>query len=114
MGMKVEKAGGIEIYSAQNYLKTRNNWGIGGLLLHEYSHAYHYKHCANGYKNEEILEVNLTLNIQFFFFTHLYFFNACYVLYFSYKCRYSIFTIYFSAINSFLYLLLILFSFFTN
>ena len=112
MGMKVEKAGGIEIYSAQNYLKTRNNWGIGGLLLHEYSHAYHYKHCANGYKNEDILEVNLTYNFSFLLI--FIFFYACYVLYFSYKCRYSIFTIYFSAINLFLYLLLILFSFFTN
>ena len=118
MGMKVEKAGGIEIYSAQNYLKTRNNWGIGGLLLHEYSHAYHYKHCANGYKNEDILEVNLTLNVQFFFFTHLYFFNACCVpvmcFIFLINVDISIFTIYFSAINLFLYLLLILFSFFTN
>ena len=118
MGMKVEKAGGIEIYSAQNYLKTRNNWGIGGLLLHEYSHAYHYKHCANGYKNEDILQVNLTLNIQFFFFTHLYFFNAfsmpvmCFI--FLINVDISIFTIYFSAMNSFLYLILILFSFFTN
>ena len=73
MGMKVEKAGGIEIYSAQNYLKTRNNWGVGGLLLHEYSHAYHYKHCANGYDNENILEVIFFLQL---FFTLQYSF-AC-------------------------------------
>ena len=74
MGMKIEKAGGIEIYSAQNYLKTRNNWGIGGLLLHEYSHAYHYKHCSNGYENEDILEVNLTYNFSFLLI--FIFFNA--------------------------------------
>ena len=71
MGMKVEKAGGIEIYSAQNYLKTRNNWGVGGLLLHEYSHAYHYKHCANGYDNENILEVIFFLTS--FFYTPIFF-----------------------------------------
>ena len=71
MGMKVEKAGGIEIYSAQNYLKTRNNWGVGGLLLHEYSHAYHYKHCANGYDNENILEVIFFLT-SFFLYPNIF------------------------------------------
>ena len=112
MGMKVEKAGGIEIYCAQNYLKTRNNWGIGGLLLHEYSHAYHYKHCANGYKNEDILEVNLTYNFSFLLIFIFSMPVMCFI--FLINVDISISTISFSAINLFLYLFLILFSFFTN
>ena len=48
-GMRVDKVGGIEIYSAKYYLKCRGEWGDGGLLLHEYSHAYHNKCCPDGY-----------------------------------------------------------------
>ena len=59
MGMRTDKAGGIEIYSAEEYIRTRTQWGVGGVLLHEYSHAYHYKHCINGYENEHILQVTL-------------------------------------------------------
>ena len=57
MGMRTDKAGGIEIYSAKEYLRTRHHWGVGGLLLHEFSHAYHDKHCKDGYDNTCILEV---------------------------------------------------------
>jgi hypothetical protein len=48
-GMRQDKVGGIEIYSAANYMKCRGEWGDGGLLLHEYSHAYHCKYCPDGY-----------------------------------------------------------------
>lgn len=54
-GCSLEKAGCIEIYRASEYLSDRNLWGVGGLLLHELSHAYHDKHCPNGFKCEEIL-----------------------------------------------------------
>jgi hypothetical protein len=50
------KAGGIEIYSASDYLETRRLWGTGGLLLHELSHAFHNKHCPQGFACPEILE----------------------------------------------------------
>jgi hypothetical protein len=56
MGMRLDKAGGIEIYSAEEYLKSRNLWGVGGLLVHEFSHAYHNKFCKDGYENEKILD----------------------------------------------------------
>jgi hypothetical protein len=56
-GMRVDKAGGVEIYCAEEYLESRGLWGVGGVLLHELSHAYHDHHCKNGYENEEIRQV---------------------------------------------------------
>lgn len=58
MGMRTDKAGGVEIYCAKNYLETRGHWGIGGVILHEFSHAYHYKHCENGFDNDDIKQVD--------------------------------------------------------
>jgi hypothetical protein len=55
--MRTDKAGGVEIYCAKNYLETRRHWGVGGVILHEYSHAYHYKHCENGFDNDDIKQV---------------------------------------------------------
>jgi len=50
-GLTTEKEGCIEMYSALDYLKSRRRWGIGGLLLHELCHAYHF-HCINdGFQN---------------------------------------------------------------
>ncbi len=54
--LNVDKKGCIEIFDAKDYLDSRKLWGIGGLILHELSHAYHDKHCENGYENEIILE----------------------------------------------------------
>jgi hypothetical protein len=55
--MSVEKAGCIEVYSAEGYLEdhARKLWGCGGLILHELSHAYHDKFCLDGYNNNDIL-----------------------------------------------------------
>lgn len=50
-GMNVEKSGCIEIYDAAGYLKDNDLWGVGGVLVHELSHAYHNKYCAGGYQN---------------------------------------------------------------
>ena len=47
--MRMDKAGGIEVYCAQEYLDSRTQWGVGGLLLHELSHAFHNKFCPEGY-----------------------------------------------------------------
>lgn len=50
-GLTVEKEGCIEIYSASNYLYSRQRWGIGGLMLHELSHAYHSRCITDGFDN---------------------------------------------------------------
>lgn len=55
-GLTVEKEGCVEMFCADNYLKTRDHWGIGGLLLHEYSHAYHSHHCPGRFDCDEIKE----------------------------------------------------------
>ncbi len=55
--MCLEKSGGVEMYDASEYLGDRGLWGDGGLLLHEYCHAYH-SHCLkDGYANADIQEV---------------------------------------------------------
>eukprot|EP01038_Epipyxis_sp_PR26KG_P015047 gene15047-20246_t len=56
MGMNESKEGGIEIYSAQEYINSRHHWGPGGVLVHEFSHAFHNKHCPDGYNCYEIRE----------------------------------------------------------
>jgi len=57
MGMNVSKEGSIEIYSAEAYLECRDLWGVGGVIIHEFSHAFHNKHCPDGYECAEIREV---------------------------------------------------------
>ena len=53
-GMNVDKCECVELYCTESYWKDRALWGTGGLLLHEFSHAYHHKCCAKGYDNAEI------------------------------------------------------------
>jgi hypothetical protein len=52
--MSTEKHGSIEIYDCENYIQDRELWGIGGLILHEFSHAYHYHFCPEGFNNASI------------------------------------------------------------
>jgi hypothetical protein len=54
-GMSTDKAECVEIYQSSEYLKDREYWGPGGLILHELSHAYHWKMCEEGYDNAEIM-----------------------------------------------------------
>lgn len=54
-GYNEEKAGCIEFYDTTHYQKDHDMWGRGGVLIHEFSHAYHHKCLPNGYDNEEIL-----------------------------------------------------------
>jgi len=48
-GMSEKKAGSIEMYTVKEHLKSRHLWGIGGVLLHEFCHAYHDKFCPDGF-----------------------------------------------------------------
>jgi len=55
--MHVEKCECVELYDSTEYLKDcLNHWGQAGVLIHEFSHAYHHKCLENGYNNKEIKE----------------------------------------------------------
>jgi len=53
-GLNVCKEGCVEIFDAAGYLKSRNHWGAGGVLVHEFSHVYHNKFCDGSYDCEDI------------------------------------------------------------
>mmetsp|Transcript_28687 Transcript_28687/g.48174 ORF Transcript_28687/g.48174 Transcript_28687/m.48174 type:complete len:544 (-) Transcript_28687:1119-2750(-) len=53
-GLHAEKEGCVEIFCAEAYLKSRNHWGTGGVLVHEFSHVFHNKHCPNAFECEEV------------------------------------------------------------
>jgi hypothetical protein len=59
-GLTVDKEGCVEIFSAASYLKDKNLWGVGGVLVHEFSHVFHNKHCKDGYDNTAIRDVSST------------------------------------------------------
>ena len=61
MGMNEAKAGGVEVYSARDYLQSRRLWGPGGILCHELSHVFHDKWCPGGYDCVAIREVRRVL-----------------------------------------------------
>jgi hypothetical protein len=44
----------VEVNDAPHYRKDCDLWGIGGVMLHELSHAYHHGMLPNGYDNKEI------------------------------------------------------------
>jgi hypothetical protein len=54
--MSTDKHQGVELYCAKGYLDDCKLWGRGGVLVHEFSHAYHYKCVDKGFDNPEILE----------------------------------------------------------
>ena len=58
-GLAVCKEGCVEIFSASSYLRSRQHWGTGGVLVHEFSHVYHDKHCRDGYDCEDIRNVSV-------------------------------------------------------
>lgn len=53
-GLSMRKEGAIEIGSATHYLSSRKLWGIGGILVHEFAHAYHNKCLPGGYEHAEL------------------------------------------------------------
>ena len=54
--MHVEKCECVELYCAKEYLDDCVYWGRAGVLIHEFSHAYHHKCLEKGYDNDEIRE----------------------------------------------------------
>jgi hypothetical protein len=56
-GLRESKAGCVEMSCAADYLQTRTTWGVGGLLLHELSHAFHDLGCPGGYSCDTISKV---------------------------------------------------------
>lgn len=54
--MHVEKCECVELYNAKEYLEICEYWGRAGVLVHEFSHAYHHKCMDKGYDNDEIRE----------------------------------------------------------
>ena len=58
-GLNVCKEGCVEIFDAVGYLKSRNHWGAGGVLVHEFSHVYHNKFCDGSYDCEDIRQVHV-------------------------------------------------------
>ena len=55
-GMSIKKCECVELYRASEYRDIRVDWGMGGILLHEFCHAYHHKGCIDGYDNDEIIQ----------------------------------------------------------
>ena len=53
-GMCKDKVECIEVYRCQEYETDCDQWGPGGVLLHELCHAYHWKMVPGGYDNSEI------------------------------------------------------------
>lgn len=54
--MHLEKCECVEMYCAGEYLADCEYWGRAGVLVHEFSHAYHHKCLENGYDNEAIMK----------------------------------------------------------
>lgn len=54
-GLSPLKAGCVEIANAAEYLRTRGHWGVGGVLIHEFCHAFHNKHCLDRFENADIV-----------------------------------------------------------
>lgn len=54
--MSPEKLECVEIYCAKEYMKDCRLWGRAGVLVHEFSHAYHHFMCEDGYGNKDIKE----------------------------------------------------------
>jgi len=55
-GCHQAKAECVELYDVKEYCDISRMWGTGGVLIHEFSHSYHYKVLPDGYDNTEILD----------------------------------------------------------
>jgi len=55
-GLSVDKKECVEMYTLKEYHESRKSWGVGGLMLHEFSHAYHWKCLPDGYGNKPVKE----------------------------------------------------------
>lgn len=57
-GCHPQKVQSVEIYDLVSEYEGSNikNWGAGGVMVHEFSHAYHFKCLPGGYDNPEVFE----------------------------------------------------------
>ena len=56
-GLHRQKVECVELYSLSEYMEERDGmWQPGGLLIHEFSHAYHFKMLSKGYANPIVKE----------------------------------------------------------
>jgi hypothetical protein len=55
-GQRGDKHLCVEMNNASYYKRMRHLWGVGGVILHEMSHAYHHSMLPDGYKNCDIKE----------------------------------------------------------
>jgi hypothetical protein len=53
-GCSPDKAECVELYNLDDYNASRDHWLPGGVMLHEYAHAYHYKCLEGRYDNPEV------------------------------------------------------------
>ncbi|KAL7569380.1 hypothetical protein ACA910_010466 [Epithemia clementina (nom. ined.)] len=52
--MHPQKYACVEVYCLEDYFSDCHDWGRGGVLVHELSHAYHSTCVPDGYDNAEI------------------------------------------------------------
>jgi hypothetical protein len=55
-GLNPDKAQCVEVNDGPGYRKDLHLWGRGGVMVHEFSHAYHHRMIQDGYDNAEIYE----------------------------------------------------------
>ena len=56
-GCHAQKVECVELYNLEKeYQSDYLLWGPGGVLVHEFSHAYHFKCLPGGYDNPQVLE----------------------------------------------------------
>ena len=55
-GLNPDKALCVEINDGPGYRENVPLWGLGGVMVHEFSHAYHHRMLQDGYDNQEIYE----------------------------------------------------------
>jgi hypothetical protein len=55
-GQRGDKYLCVEMNNASYYKRMRHLWGVGGVILHEMSHAYHHSMLPDGYENCDIKE----------------------------------------------------------
>ena len=55
-GLCPDKAQCVEVNNGRAYKKDVDLWGIGGVMIHELSHAFHHSYMSFGYDNPTIKE----------------------------------------------------------
>jgi hypothetical protein len=61
---RLDKALGVEIYSARDYRRMRLHWNGCGLLLHEYCHLIHQLALTDGLANVRVRKAHLLAQVS--------------------------------------------------